>query len=235
MSSGPSMPRGGPRDSGAIELPPRPNVLADEHFPPAPQQERSRRARDGLLEASLALFGQNGYDATTVDEIARRAGVAVGGFYLHFRSKRQVLQVLMDTFLLELDARLGTLHDAGQLAHALLTIDLDSPYAGVYRAWREAALQDASIAALDAEIEAWTSARIAAALHTTTVKTGARGTVDLQSFAWMLSVLWWQILENAHLDRDALMKSAAALVRAVLFEDAAGSPALHALPVEETS
>ena len=213
----------------------RPNLLADEQLPPPPQQERSRRARSALLGAALALFAENGYEATTVEEVARRAGVAVGGFYLHFRSKRQVLQVLMDSLLLELDTRLGALGDVARLTQELWSFDFDSPYAGVYRAWREAALRDASIAALDTEIEAWTSARIAAALHSVSAKPGALASVDVQSFAWLLSVLWWQLVENARLDRDALMKKAVALVRSVLFEDGARSSELQPRPAEETS
>jgi AcrR family transcriptional regulator len=219
MSGGPSKPDADRHESGAIELRQRPNLLADQQLPSPPQQQRSRRARDALLVASLALFAENGYEATTVDEIARRAGVAVGGFYLHFRSKLQVLRVLMDSLLLELDLRLGTLGAASRLPEQLLSLEFDSPYAGVYRAWREAALRETAIAALDAEIEAWTSARIAAALQAVSAKPGARATVDLASFAWMLSVLWWQLLENGRPDRDALKKNAAALLQSVLFED----------------
>ena len=219
MNTGPDIPGSERNDSGAIELSRRPNLLADRQLPPPPQQERSRRARDGLVGATLALFKENGYEATTVDEIARRAGVAVGGFYLHFRSKRQVLQVLMDALLMELESRLDALGDATRLPERLLNVGFDSPYAGVYRAWREAALRDPPIAALDAEIEAWTSARIAAALRAAAVKPGARTTVDVQSFAWMLSVWWWRLLENERLDRDAVTKKAAALLQSVLFED----------------
>jgi AcrR family transcriptional regulator len=51
------------------------------------------------MSAGLALFGEKGYEAASVDEIAARAGVAVGGFYQHFRSKRQLLLVLMDELL----------------------------------------------------------------------------------------------------------------------------------------
>jgi AcrR family transcriptional regulator len=172
-----------------------------------------------LLAAALSLFATNGFDATTVDEIARHAGVAVGGFYLHFRSKRQVLQVLVDSLLSELDARLGALDDPARLPEQLLTVTFDSPYAGVYRAWREAVLRDPSIAALDAKIEAWMSARIAASLHAATLRTAARASVDLRSVAWMLSVLWQQLLEDARPDRNAVTKKAAALMQSILFED----------------
>jgi AcrR family transcriptional regulator len=202
-------------------LPERPNLLADLELPAPPQQERSRRARDGLLAASLALFAENGFEATTVDEIARRAGVAVGSFYLHFRSKRQVLLVLMDVLLQDLDARLGALGDSSSLAEQLLTsLNFKSPNGGVYRAWREAALRDAGVAALDAEIESWTSARIAAALRKVALRPWARANVDLDSFAWMLSVLWWRLIEDMRLDRNALAKTAAALVHSIIFERA---------------
>ena len=207
--------------TGTIEVRGRPNLLADERFPAPPRQERSRRSRDAVLAAALALFARNGFEATTIDDIARHAGVAVGGFYLHFRSKRQVLQVLVDSLLSELDARLGTLDDPARLPEQLVTMTFDSPYAGVYRAWREAVLRDPSIAALDAEIEAWMSARIAAAFRAATLRPAARAAVDLRSIAWMLNVLWQQLLEDARPDRNAVTEKAAALIRFTLFEDPA--------------
>jgi len=198
----------------------RPVILGDQQFPAPPQQERSRRARGGLLAAALALFAENGYGATTVDEIARRAGVAVGGFYLHFRSKRQVLLVLMDVLIQDFDARLGTLGASTQLAEQLLRIlTLRLPYAGVYRAWREASLRDASIASLDAGIEAWTCARIGAALRRVSLRPWAHANVDLDAFAWMLSVLWWRLIERRGLESDALAKTAAALVQSIMSEE----------------
>src|SRR5207244_387551 len=74
----------------------RPDVLAGQQLPPAPQQERSRRKRDALLQSALALFAERGYEQTSIEDIAHQAGVAVGGFYQHFTSKRQILLVLMD-------------------------------------------------------------------------------------------------------------------------------------------
>jgi AcrR family transcriptional regulator len=219
MNSGPDRPAAERDAVSSNALPERPNLLADQQLPAPPQQERSRRARDALLAASLALFAENGFDATTVDEIVRRAGVAVGGFYLHFRSKRQVLLVLMDVLLQDLDARLGALHNSSRLDEQLLmSLRFESPNAGAYRAWREAALRDAGIAALDAKIESWTSARIAAAFRTVALRPWARANVDLDSFAWMLSVLWWRLIEDLGLDRAALATTAAALVQSMMRE-----------------
>jgi AcrR family transcriptional regulator len=48
--------------------------------------------RATLLEAAVALFGQRGFHATTVDQITDRAGVTKGAFYHHFESKEDVLR-----------------------------------------------------------------------------------------------------------------------------------------------
>src|SRR6266446_8338311 len=79
----------------------RPDVLAGQQLPPAPQQERSRRKREALLISALALFAERGYEQTSIEDIAHHAGVAVGSFYQHFASKRQILLVLMDRLLQE--------------------------------------------------------------------------------------------------------------------------------------
>ena len=47
--------------------------------------------RSEIIEAALALFDENGYENTTVQQVAVRAGVAAGTVYLYFGSKREVL------------------------------------------------------------------------------------------------------------------------------------------------
>jgi len=48
-------------------------------------------ARARLERAALALFAEHGYDATTVAEIADRAGLTKSTFFRHFADKREVL------------------------------------------------------------------------------------------------------------------------------------------------
>ena len=48
-------------------------------------------ARGRLMQAALALYGENGYDNTTVAEIAERAGLTERTFFRHFADKREVL------------------------------------------------------------------------------------------------------------------------------------------------
>src|ERR1700685_3595740 len=48
-------------------------------------------ARGRLMEAAFALYGERGFEQTTVAEIAERAGLAERTFFRHFADKREVL------------------------------------------------------------------------------------------------------------------------------------------------
>lgn len=77
MSQGPNVARGpaGPRAGDARA---------------AGKQER----RDRLYDAALALFREQGYEQTTVDQIARRAGLAKGTFFNYFPTKDAILRYM---------------------------------------------------------------------------------------------------------------------------------------------
>ena len=57
----------------------------------ASNEEREQR----ILGAAAELFVHYGYDKTTVDDIARKAGVSKGAIYLHFKSKDNLLEGLI--------------------------------------------------------------------------------------------------------------------------------------------
>jgi len=48
-------------------------------------------ARERLIDAALDLFVENGYEETTVAQIAERAGMNRATFFRHFADKREVL------------------------------------------------------------------------------------------------------------------------------------------------
>src|SRR3954447_26650578 len=48
-------------------------------------------ARGRLAEAALGLYAEQGYEATTVAEIAERAGLTERTFFRYFADKREVL------------------------------------------------------------------------------------------------------------------------------------------------
>jgi len=71
-------------------------------------------ARDRLVAAAFELFAARGYDGTTVDEIATRAGVGRSTFFRHFRGKEDVVLPDHDALLSRIDVRLATASATGR-------------------------------------------------------------------------------------------------------------------------
>ncbi len=59
-----------------------------------PTQKRSRRSAERVLDASLELLAENGFEAFTVADVSRRAGVSVGAIYARFGSKESLLRAV---------------------------------------------------------------------------------------------------------------------------------------------
>jgi AcrR family transcriptional regulator len=203
--------------------------LREVELQPPPRQERSRRTRAALLKAALGLFAQHGYERTSIGEIAAEAGVGAGTLYQHFRSKRQLLLVLMDSLLEELEAlnlELGETGDPKAVLERALHEGLlaDRTYAGAYRAWREAVLSDLELRELDLQVEAWTAWRVELALRSALQLPGARRDVDVAGTAQLLNLLFWRIAEAPHLDGERAVQVVTRLMMHSLFEDGAFSP-----------
>ncbi|NRA09486.1 MAG: TetR/AcrR family transcriptional regulator [Myxococcales bacterium] len=66
-----------------------------------PQQERSRRTRETILEAAVLCFESRGYEETTTALIAQQAGIGVGTLYSYFHDKREILLELLDSTVRE--------------------------------------------------------------------------------------------------------------------------------------
>ncbi len=76
---------------------------------PKPASSRAERAagrRQAIIDAALDEFISRGFTATRLDDIARRAGVAKGTIYLHFRDKESMFEELIRTALVPLIGRL---------------------------------------------------------------------------------------------------------------------------------
>lgn len=68
--------------------------MADD-TPYRPRSRRKQARPAELLAAALDCFAEKGFAATRMDDIARRAGVAKGTFYLYFPSKEAVFEALV--------------------------------------------------------------------------------------------------------------------------------------------
>jgi len=60
-----------------------------------PITPRGQQTRQKLLEAAEAIFGEKGYEHTSIVEITQRAGVAQGTFYVYFPNKKAVFVELV--------------------------------------------------------------------------------------------------------------------------------------------
>lgn len=60
------------------------------------QVERSTATRRAVLDAARTLFAERGWAATSVDEVARGAGVTKGALYHHFRDKTDLLRAVYE-------------------------------------------------------------------------------------------------------------------------------------------
>jgi TetR/AcrR family transcriptional regulator, fatty acid metabolism regulator protein len=79
-------------------------------------RHRARRVpslarRDAILAAAVAVFAEHGFFAAQVADVARRADVATGTVYLHFKGKDDLLLSIFDR----------TMRDALERARDLLT------------------------------------------------------------------------------------------------------------------
>ena len=189
----------------------RPRLLEGENRLPDPVQRRSIAKRGRLKAAALASFAERGYERTSLDEIARRATMAVGGVYLHFRSKRQLLLVLMEELLegLErLDLRPDSTRDVRSALHGLLAraFAADLTYLGAYRAWSEAVRTDPTLAAHDRRIHRWTNSRIVALFQRLQRLPGARPGVDAAALGRAMDVVFWTQLARAAVLRPAELR-----------------------------
>lgn len=60
------------------------------------QIERRAATVQAILRAARGLFAEAGFEATSIDDIASRAGVAKGAVYHHFRSKEAVFVAVLE-------------------------------------------------------------------------------------------------------------------------------------------
>lgn len=64
-----------------------------------PRTKPAEIRREELMDAAQALFLEKSFSATSVDEIVKSADVAKGTFYLHFKTKEDVLLALQARFI----------------------------------------------------------------------------------------------------------------------------------------
>jgi AcrR family transcriptional regulator len=111
-----------------VNAPPRRRLTAEER-------------RTGILDSALAVFSESGYHSSSIDDIAREAGVSKALIYEHFASKQELYADLIARNARELTQRIGAALVGVELesGSSRLAIGLDAFFAFVEErrdAWR---------------------------------------------------------------------------------------------------
>jgi AcrR family transcriptional regulator len=67
--------------------------MADSTVRP-PKQKRSRESLERVIEASMRLLEENGFEGFTIQDVSRRADVSVGAIYARFGNKESLLRAV---------------------------------------------------------------------------------------------------------------------------------------------
>ncbi|HUQ87038.1 MAG TPA: helix-turn-helix domain-containing protein [Vicinamibacterales bacterium] len=130
------------------------NVKPRKRGRPPGESPRGAAARRRLYETAMVLISTRGYDATTLRDIAEKAGVSVGLLYRYFPSKQAVVIALYDQlsseyasraaampagkwrdrFMFALQASLGVLSPHRVALKALTPVLVGDPDEGIFSA-----------------------------------------------------------------------------------------------------
>ncbi|WP_246739779.1 TetR/AcrR family transcriptional regulator [Bradyrhizobium aeschynomenes] len=80
---------------------------------PSRRADRAAERRTAIVQAAMDEFIARGFAATRLDDIAKRAGVAKGTIYLHFKDKESMFEELIRTAIVPFVGRLAAPLPAG--------------------------------------------------------------------------------------------------------------------------
>ena len=137
----------------------------------APQQARSQRTMENILDAAERILLERGLDAVTVPEVVKAAGSSVGAFYTRFPDKRALLETVhqraCERSLAQADALLDPARWAGSSVRDLvragvtLAVEVFGSRRNIMNAFAEAFAGDAGFAGRRARTALAISARLA--------------------------------------------------------------------------
>ena len=69
--------------------------------PVSPRELRKQEIRSRILDASIALITEKGFEQTTIEDICQRASVARRTLYRHFETKQDIIDELSRSLLID--------------------------------------------------------------------------------------------------------------------------------------
>jgi AcrR family transcriptional regulator len=77
-------------------------------------------SRKKIIDAAMYVFSRQDFMKATIREIAKYAGISIGGVYLYFKNKEDLYKSLINERMRDIDAQLRiTARDAGSATEAL--------------------------------------------------------------------------------------------------------------------
>ena len=75
------------------------------------REEKKEKTRKAIIKAAVRLFDQKGYEKTSIEELAREAGVGKGTIYTYFQTKDQIFYAFCEEQLEFVHAELASKTD----------------------------------------------------------------------------------------------------------------------------
>ncbi|MDW7771300.1 MAG: TetR/AcrR family transcriptional regulator [Desulfobulbaceae bacterium] len=87
------------------------------------REQRKKRTRAAILEAALHLFSRQGYENTSINQMAKAAGIGKGTIYSYFQSKSEIFLAFCEDQFVFIDRELSEKSRRGKpLIEQLLTL-----------------------------------------------------------------------------------------------------------------
>ena len=71
--------------------------------------------KEKILDAALTLFAENGYDGTSVEQIANIVGIKAPSLYKHYKGKEEILNALIDSAEARYEEMFGSEKNIGKV------------------------------------------------------------------------------------------------------------------------
>lgn len=72
--------------------------------------KEEKKTREKIIESAIECFSKNGYDATSVEDICRVAGISKGGFFHYFPTKQSLFLEILDIWLEDLNKKMEDIY-----------------------------------------------------------------------------------------------------------------------------
>ena len=77
--------------------------------------EEVMTTKEKILDAALTLFAENGYDGTSVEQIATEVGIKAPSLYKHYKGKEDILNALIDSAEVRYEEMFGSEKNIGKV------------------------------------------------------------------------------------------------------------------------